>query len=139
LDRQQPKGIQAARKIINDVRMAGHIDWDHLQDRTRNLSHVPHWDDSGGIIESAAAPYHRDLLAGQEFYVEVMIEKDALVGVIEHVCDRWDMPYFSCRGYTSQSEMWGAGQRLLERIGSGQIVSVIHLGDHNPSGLDISI
>jgi hypothetical protein len=67
-----------------------------------------------------------------------MIEKDALVGVIEDVCRQWDVPYFSCRGYASQSEMWGAGQRLLERIRSGRKVQVIHLGDHDPSGLDMS-
>jgi hypothetical protein len=125
-------------KIINDARMAGLIDWHHLQDRTRNLSRLPHWDDPGHVIESAAVSYRRDLWEGQDCYVEVMIEKDALVGVIEGVCEQWDVPYFSCRGYTSQSEMWGAGQRLLERIRSGQRVRVIHLGDHDPSGLDMS-
>jgi hypothetical protein len=124
--------------IINDARMAGEIDWDHLQDRTRNLSRLPHWNDPGDVIESAAASYHRDLRAGQECYVEVMIEKDALVGVIENVCTDWDVPFFSCRGYSSQSEMWGAGQRLVERICDGQNVRVIHLGDHDPSGLDMS-
>jgi hypothetical protein len=125
-------------KIINDARMPGRVDWDHLQDRTRNLSRLPSWDDPSGVIQSAATSYHRDLWAGQDCYVEVMIEKDALVGVIEGVCERWDVPYFSCRGYTSQSEMWGAGQRLLQRISSGQKARVIHLGDHDPSGLDMS-
>jgi hypothetical protein len=34
-----------------------------------------------------------------------MIEKDALVGVIEGVCQQLDVPCFSCRCYTIQSEM----------------------------------
>jgi hypothetical protein len=118
--------------------LAGLIDWDYLQDCTRNLARLDHWNTPGGVFESAAQSYHRDLWLGQDYYVEVWIEKDALVGVIEGVCKRWDVPYFSCRGYTRQSEMWGAGQRLLERLQVGQKVRIIHLGDHDPSGLDMS-
>lgn len=124
--------------IVNDARLAGLIDWSYLQDRTRNLSKLAHWDDPGGVIASAAASYHRDLWAGQEYYVEVWIEKDALVGVIEGICEEWDVPFFSCRGYTSQSEMWSASQRLLERVRADRKVHVIHLGDHDPSGKDMS-
>jgi hypothetical protein len=56
-----------------------------------------------------------------------------MVGVIEGVCEESDVPYFSCRGITSQSEMWGAGQRLLQRIRSGQ-----RAGDQDPSGVEMS-
>jgi hypothetical protein len=125
-------------KIINDARLAGMIDWDHLQDRTRNLIKLPHWSDPGGVIESAADSYQRDLWDGQEKHVEVWIEKDALLGVIEGVCGELDVPFFSCRGYTSQSEMWSASQRLLQHIRSGKKVHIIHLGDHDPSGRDMT-
>jgi hypothetical protein len=125
-------------KIINDARLAGMIDWDHLQDRTRNLIKLPHWSDPGGVIESAADSYQRDLWDGQEKHVEVWIEKDALLGVIEGVCEELDVPFFSCRGYTSQSEMWSASQRLLQHIRSGKKVHIIHLGDHDPSGRDMT-
>lgn len=124
--------------IINNGRLAGLIDWNHLQDRTRNLARLSHWSEPGGIIESAARSYHRNLWEGQAAYVEVWIEKDALVGVIEDVCERWDVPFFSCRGYTSQSEMWSAGQRLLSHVRDGRRVHIIHLGDHDPSGRDMS-
>lgn len=124
--------------IINDARLAGLIDWDHLQDRTRNLQVMPHWGTPGGIIRSAAYSYHRDLWNGQDEYVEVWIEKDALIGVIENICNRLDVPYFSCRGYTSQSEMWSASQRLLAQVTKGRKTTIIHLGDHDPSGRDMS-
>src|SRR5512139_1588276 len=99
--------------IINDARLAGLIDWDAITDRTRNLRSLSHWDDPGDIIYSAARSYHINRWEDQEYRVEVWIEKDALVGVIEGVCTDLDIPYFSCRGYTSQSEMWAAAQRLL--------------------------
>jgi hypothetical protein len=76
--------------------------------------------------------------ADQDAYVEVWVEKDALIGVLEGVCRELDVPYFACRGYTSQSEMWGAAQRLLERESDGKETTIIHLGDHDPSGIDMS-
>lgn len=124
--------------IINDARLAGLIDWNYLQDRTRNLNRLPHWNSPAHVIESAALGYRRNLWEEQLNYVEVWIEKDALIGVIETVCEEFDVPYFSCRGYTSQSEMWGASQRLLAQARTGQAIHVIHLGDHDPSGKDMS-
>ncbi len=125
--------------IINDARLGGLIDWDYLQDRTRNLNKTSHWDSPAGVIESAAASYHRDLWAGQEYYVEVWVEKDALLSVIEGVCEKWDVPFFACRGYTSQSEMWAAGQRIVKEVmQTGRKVRIIHLGDHDPSGVDMT-
>jgi hypothetical protein len=63
---------------------------------------------------------------------------DALIGVIEGVCTRLDVPYFSCRSYTSQSEMWRAGQRLLQYGYAAQTPIILHFGDHDPSGKDMS-
>ena len=61
-----------------------------------------------------------DLWARQENYVEVWVEKEALIGVLEGVCTELDVPYFACSGYTSQSEMWGASQRLIDHEKAGK-------------------
>jgi len=124
--------------IVNDARLAGHIDWDYITDRTRNLQKLSTWSSPASIIASAAHSYHRDLWEGQDCRVEVWIEKDALVGVIEGICEELDVPYFSCRGYTSQSEMWGAAQRLIGYENNGYQPVILHLGDHDPSGVDMS-
>ncbi|KKM79670.1 hypothetical protein LCGC14_1347500, partial [marine sediment metagenome] len=47
-------------------------------------------------------------------------------------------PYFACRGYVSQSESWRAGQRIARQIGNGKEATVFHLGDHDPSGIDMT-
>ena len=52
---------------------------------------------------------------GQPNYVEVWVEKDALVDIVGQACIPLDTPYFSCRGYTSQSEMWSAAQRFIDQ------------------------
>ena len=124
--------------IINDARLAGLIDWDAIEDRTRSLRSNSHWDSPGDIVDACARQFQYDKWLSQEYRPEVFIEKDALVGVIEGVCRELDVSYFSCRGYTSQSEMWAAGQRLLGYIDKGQTPVVLHLGDHDPSGIDMS-
>lgn len=124
--------------IVNDGRLAGLIDWGHIQDRTRNLKKNPHWTSPGDIIESAAQSYRIDLWKDQKFRIEVWIEKDALVGVIEGICTGLDVPFFACRGYPSQSEVWAAAQRIRGYIKQDQIPVIIHLGDHDPSGIDMT-
>lgn len=124
--------------IINAARLSGLLDWNYIVDRTRNLRGLSHWDDPAGVIASAAYGYRTDRWADQPHRVEVWIEKDALVGVITGVCQRHDVNYFSCRGYTSQSELWSAGRRLARYGSAGQKPIVIHLGDHDPSGVDMT-
>lgn len=124
--------------IINDARLAGLIDWSSLEDRTRDLSGLPHWDSPGQIIQSAARGYMTDRWASQEFRVEVWIEKEALAGVFQRVCNELDVPFFCCRGYVSQSEMWRAARRLRYYMDQGQKVALLHFGDHDPSGIDMS-
>jgi hypothetical protein len=118
--------------------MAGLLDWDYIVDRTRNLKNISHWEHPSEVIKSASNAWAIDRWKDQPTRVEVWIEKDALSGILASVCPDEDVPYFSCRGYTSQSELWGAAQRLGEHIRQGQNVTVIHLGDHDPSGVDMT-
>ena len=92
----------------------------------------------GDIIESAIYSFHVDKWKEQEFQIEVWIEKEALAGVISKICRELDIPYFSCKGYTSQSEMWKAAQRLIEHQYKGKTPIILHLGDHDPSGVDMT-
>lgn len=124
--------------IVSDARMAGLIDWNAIVDRTRFLRSLDHWTAPHEIIKDCVKSYRIDRWATQSLRVEVWVEKDALVGVIGQVCERYDLPYFSCRGYTSMSEMWGAAQRLRRHIERGQRVLVLHMGDHDPSGVDMT-
>lgn len=125
--------------IINDARLAGLISWEAIVDRTRNLEGNNHWNGPHEIVQACATQFQLDKWAGQEYRVEVWVEKDALVGIVETVARRLDVSYFSCRGYTSQSEMWVAAQRLKKFANKeGQIPVIIHLGDHDPSGIDMS-
>jgi hypothetical protein len=99
--------------IINDARLGGLLDWDYIVDRTRNVRSMATWGDPSDIISASARQFRIDKWEHQPSRVEVWIEKDALVGVIEGVCNTNQVSFFSCRGYTSQSEVWGAAQREM--------------------------
>ena len=124
--------------ILNDARLAGLVDWDAIVDRTRNRRLLTRWENPAQIIDACVNSYHVDRWDGQPFRPEVWIEKDALVGVIQGVCNELDVPYFACRGYVSQSEQWRAGQRFRRDMRNGQDVVIFHLGDHDPSGIDMT-
>jgi len=123
--------------LINDGRLAGLIDWNSITDRTRNLRRNSHWDRPQDVIYSAKYSYMLDKWEGQPNYVEVWVEKDALVDIVGQACEPIDTPYFSCRGYTSQSEMWTAAQRFIRQKDRDSRY-IIHLGDHDPSGIDMT-
>jgi hypothetical protein len=124
--------------IINDARLAGMLDWDYISDRTRNLESPSIWASPEEIVEAVAKQFKIDKWAEQDTRIEAWIEKDALTEILEAACQPLDVPYFSCRGYTSQSEIWGAAQRLGKYIRNGQQVVILHLGDHDPSGIDMT-
>ncbi len=124
--------------IINDARLTGLVDWSLMEDRTRNLESPSTWDDPADIVDAAAQSFRVDFWKAQDYRPEVWVEKDALVSVIAKACERYRVPYFSCRGYTSQSETWNAGRRLGRYIAECKKPYVIHLGDHDPSGIDMT-
>lgn len=124
--------------LISDARMAGLIDWKAIEDRTRNMRKNSHWLDPAQIIRATVRSLQYDKWEGQDYYVEVWVEKDALIGVVGQTCSQLDVSYFSCRGYVSQSEMWSAAQRLIDKEEDGKQTVILHLGDHDPSGIDMS-
>jgi hypothetical protein len=124
--------------VIKNGRRCGLIDWDAIEDRTRNMRRRPSWDSPAEIVAAAAEQYREDLWRGQVFRLEVWIEKDALLGVIERVCDEYRVSYFACRGNNSESEQYKAGKRFEAQLESGLTPIVLHLGDHDPNGLDMT-
>ncbi len=125
--------------ILNKARLGGFIDWDCIVDRTRNLQSIAHWNSPCEILEIASTQFRVDKWEDQPFRPEVWIEKEALAGVFERVCNGLDVPFFACRGYASQSEMHVAAKRL-ERWHQefNQTPIIFHFGDHDPSGIDMT-
>jgi hypothetical protein len=125
--------------LVKNARRAGRLDWEFIEDRTRNLHSLSTWDNAAEILESAADSFRVDLWATQDTRPEIWVEKAALVGVIEVVAKRFRVPYFACIGFNSESEIWRAGHcRVQQANAAGQGFSVLHLADHDAGGLDMT-
>lgn len=124
--------------VLADARIAGLVDWDYVVDRTRMVRMNNHWDHPADTVEHMSKIYANDLWEDQPNYVETWIEKDALVGILQAACSPLDVPYFSCRGYTSITGIHDASLRIRAQINKGKQAHIVHLGDHDPSGIDMT-
>lgn len=124
---------------INDARLAGLISWDSIEDRNRTPSLPYVQEDHEAIAESNRYSFSVDMWLNQPRRVEVWVEKDALSSVVGRACDRYRAPYLACKGYLSASEAYRAAMRAEEAWQERQQQTlIIHLGDHDPSGIDMT-
>jgi hypothetical protein len=125
--------------LISDGRMAGLIDWNAIEDRGRGIKPWLIQEDEQEVVNGLEYGLALDYWERQNAYVEVWVEKDALSSVIQRPCMKWRVPYMPCKGYLSSSEAWRSGRRFraMERAGRERLV-LIHLGDHDPSGIDMT-
>lgn len=125
--------------IVDKARMCGIIDWDHIVDRTRGVrAGQSHFGSPADVINAARWSYHVDKWAGQPNRVELWVEKEALAGILGQVAQRRDVDYMACRGYMSSSAIWRSARRIGWLLDEGLNVTVLHLGDHDPSGIDMT-
>ena len=125
-------------KLITKARNAGLISWQAIEDRNRE--HNTHWSREDDLKLITDLPYYIrfDQWKRQENYVEVWVEKEALGNIIEKACNPLFVPHMACKGYLSASEAWRAGQRIDQMEAQGKRCTIIHLGDHDPSGIDMT-
>lgn len=132
------RSYQNIGSLVSDARQAGLIDWGMIEDRNRETVSVSHWDSPADILFSAASSFRIDKWKDQPWHIEVMCEKDALSGVLIPVCRRLDISLTANKGYSSSSTMYEIGQRLSLKFDDNKKICVVYLGDHDPSGIDMS-
>lgn len=124
--------------MITKARLAGMIDWEAIEDRNREHHSFWYDEDPKSPIRDLPQYIRFDRWERQETYVEVWVEKEALGNVVARACDPLLVPYMSCKGYLSASEAWRAGMRFKKQLNKGKECVLIHLGDHDPSGIDMT-
>jgi hypothetical protein len=80
-------------RLCNDAHMCGLMDWDLLEDRTREFVSRAHWRSGDEIILAAADTDHQDRWANQDIRVFGVVEKDALSGVQHQPVMHWIRRY----------------------------------------------
>jgi hypothetical protein len=108
-----------------------------IVDRGRVAITNTHWNSPADIVDAAAEQYKIDKWEDQPNHIQVMVEKQALEGVLIPVCRKLDVTFRANKGYTSQSMMYRLGKELAEIHDNGKDIHVLYFGDHDPSGLDM--
>jgi len=128
--------------LVSNARLAGLVDWEMIEDRGRESLINTHWTSPAEILQSAALGFKLDRWQGQPCYCEVMVEKDALSGILLPVCRELDIRFSANKGYSSSSAMYEAGKRFAAVASDPESVvqeyHLFYLGDHDPSGVDMT-
>lgn len=122
---------------INEGRLAGLIDWDAIEDRVRVPKRASQWESIESLVESAVYAYRLPRWNGQDNYVELWVEKDALAGVLQPLAEEFHVTLMVNRGYSSQSAMYESAGRFRNASHRHDSLHLLYLGDHDPSGEDM--
>lgn len=132
------KSYKRVGNLISDARLAGLLDWGMIEDRNRETVIPTAWESPAHIVRAAAQQFRIDRWEGQPCYVEVMVEKDALSGILEPVCRDLHVRFTANKGYSSSSAMYEAGKRIAQMEECVDEIHIFYLGDHDPSGIDMT-
>jgi hypothetical protein len=127
------------RKILNaliDARRTGQFSYEAMVDGLREAQRTTTWKDIADRARSARY-IHLDPWQNQLVIPEIVLEKDAILRLIEDECTAQDVTIRTFRGDPSLSFLYSTAQDYAALLTAGNWVSVGYLGDHDPSGLNI--
>ncbi len=135
-----PNRVQEYAKLSTLLvkgRMAGSVDWEAIEDRIR-IPFLPYWvTDIEDAIQDTVEQYRLNRQEGQDVYIELWVEKDALSGVLKRITSHYHINLMVNRGYSSCTAMHDAYKRFQKQEDEGKEVYILYLGDYDPSGLDM--
>ena len=121
-------------------RMGGVVDWDAIEDRIR-IPNIPYEvKDIPDALQDTVDAYRLNRQRGQENYIEIWTEKDALSNILKRITYKYHVRLMVNRGYSSCTAMHDAYKRIDNAIdgdSDAQKAVILYLGDHDPSGLDM--
>lgn len=128
------------KRAVKKGRRAGYIDPSLIVDESRVTANTPTSGDDPPTsyaerIAGMPDHYFEDPWADQDTHVEVWLEKQSLASVFRPICDDWNVRLEATRGDWSDSKVFEAASRLVDRLQDGDDVRILYFGDFNPSGL----
>lgn len=133
------KSYKRIGDIVSRARLGGFLDWDAIEDRARRPQTPSEWEDIEQLVHSALYSFRLPRLRGQDWYVELWVEKDALAGVLAPIAHKYHITLMVNRGYSSTSAMRESAERIRSACHELDIdrAHVLYLGDLDPSGEDM--
>jgi hypothetical protein len=131
---------KALTHLLLRARLNGDIPMRAIEDSTRPVQLAEGFSSPEEFIaqetEDFLKGYTRNLMQGQPYHIEVMLEKNALRSVIEIVAREYNIPITTARGFSSLGPRYDIFRRFKN---SGKIrLVVLMLTDFDPDGEEIA-
>jgi len=117
------------------AREQGLIPWDWVVDETREAERVNAWDDPAAYVETVKRAYRRDRWTDQPEWIEVWSEKGTVRGTLAPVLHEYGVTFRVMHGYGSATAVHQAAR---ETCGAEKCLTILYVGDWDPSGLHMS-
>lgn len=142
-----PNSTSSYQKVVKALvyaRKQGMVDYDDIEDRTREVHQVDteeyksapdYFNGYLDYIKKLDEYYTMPLWWNQPVKLQVWVEKQALSSLFQAVTDKWGVDLVVCRGYPSLTLLHEASEILIDE--DGKELEIIYFGDFDPSGADI--
>lgn len=125
---------KVSRHLVN-AREEGTIPWAWVVDENRQAERAATWNNPDEIIQQAARQYRRNYWRDQAHWVEVWSEKGTVRGTLAPVLSRYGITLRVMHGYSSATALHDVA---METQGGAQPLTILYVGDFDPSGLAMS-
>jgi hypothetical protein len=123
--------------IIKWLRVHELLPWDYITDEHRVLNKKQGSTDIRECAYMDFKGYRRCNAQGQKRYIEIWLEKAALLHIVQQAADEFCLRVVICKGYSSFSFLTDFYERAAEAMSRGQIPTMLYFGDWDPSGEDM--
>ena len=126
--------------LLSRARLTGEVPIQAIEDSTRPVLEGGGFDTVGEYIhqevENFLIGYNRNLQQGQPHHIEIILEKNALRTVLEHVAREYCVPITTTRGYASIPPRNDVYRRYVQS-GKSKLI-LLCLTDFDPDGDEIA-
>lgn len=130
---------QSLANLLIRARLAGLVPMESIEDSTRPIQLGGGFPSPEAFIkqesENFLLGYSRNLMQGQPYHVEIMLEKNALRSIIEKVARDYCIPVTTGRGFSSLSPRYDLYRRFRQS-GKTRLI-LLMLTDFDPDGEEI--
>jgi len=132
---------QTVCRLLKWMRIEERLPWRAITDEHRTTTPKLGFQNREEFIQNELdillEGYTRCMAQKQERYLELWIEKAALLHIVKPIADRFCRRVIVCRGYNSVTFQADFYSRAAEALGLGQIPTVLYFGDWDPSGCNM--
>lgn len=139
---------KAERLINKECRQKGHLPIDFVaEEESRKFSgiEVPNKltplefiKDFLNDVLIAERYYTPDWWEGEDYYIQMVVEKIDLKSLFTPVCEEYHIPIATSKGWSSMLQRAEYARRFMEAEAKGLRCVLLYCGDHDPDGLRIS-